>query len=372
MYRKIINSKKFTLSRRLIRLFKYIYASKLGVLAFKDRYKLSDRRGFVVKNKLSKDFIKSYKKKWSVFGKKVEIQSLQRSLQISGKVDINIVPEDIFSSDIEPTLNSTSGLRLLEHKSIYNKWFDNNYFPKAYLHKINNVYYDDNLIAIKNIGDFLKDLKLPEKVVVKISTDSSGGRGVFFVDSYTIYELLKKHENIVVQEFIKQHEHVSSLYEHGISSIRVCVYRSVQNGDINILNTSLRMGKDGSLDNETAGGIVNSLNKNGELNDYAVDKYGIKYFEHPNSKIVFRGFKLPFFSNLKKVSCEIMNQIPFANLASLDLCLDSEGRWRVIEVNLSYQTIRFAQYAGQSFFSEFTDEVIKYSLKNHWILNPNK
>jgi hypothetical protein len=49
-------------------------------------------------------------------------------------------------------------------------------------------------------------------------------------------------------------------------------------------------------------------------------------------------------------------------LAGWDMSLDDQGRWRCIEVNLEGNTIRFAQYAGQPFFGEFTDEVIDYCL----------
>lgn len=53
-------------------------------------------------------------------------------------------------------------------------------------------------------------------------------------------------------------------------------------------------------------------------------------------------------------------------LASLDVFLDRENNWRVLEVNLSGQTIRFSQYGGEPFFGRFTDEVIEYCRSRPW------
>jgi hypothetical protein len=57
-------------------------------------------------------------------------------------------------------------------------------------------------------------------------------------------------------------------------------------------------------------------------------------------------------------------QVYLARVVGFDVCLDAEGRWRFIEVNINGHTIRFAQYAGEPFFGPFTDEVIRYCREN--------
>lgn len=168
--------------------------------------------------------------------------------------------------------------------------------------------------------------------------------------------------NLVVQEKLKQSSKISRFNPDSINSIRVCLLKV--DGEFVVINTSLRMGKDGSLDNETAGGIVCSISEEGKLNNFAVDKFCSKYFFHPNTEVVFDGEIIPFYPSLISTSQKIAKNIFNTDLISLDMCLDDKGVWRCIELNLFGQTIRFAQYAGKPFFGEYTDYVINKIAKN--------
>jgi hypothetical protein len=130
-------------------------------------------------------------------------------------------------------------------------------------------------------------------------------------------------------------------------------------GVFEVLNNTMRFGIDGGLDNETSGGIVCNIDGNGNFRDYAVNKYGVKYFEHPNSGFVFKGKEVPFYHELLEISKKISNELILCDLVSLDMALDRNNKWRCIEINLGGQTIRFAQYAGEGFFGKYTDEVIE-------------
>ena len=113
--------------------------------------------------------------------------------------------------------------------------------------------------------------------------------------------------------------------------------------------------------------LLTLINKNGELNGFSVDKLGGKYDIHPDTKQPFDG-PIPDFKDLIMLAKNIAKKIFYSRLLSLDFCKDAEGSWRAIEINLFGQTIRFAQYAGQPFFGEFTDEVVEYCKTNHWVL----
>jgi len=160
---------------------------------------------------------------------------------------------------------------------------------------------------------------------------------------------------------LKPHPYFKQFHDFGLNTIRACLYRSVKTGKIHMLNTTLRIGKDGHLDNETQGGLVCNIHEHGKLNDYVVDKYGKRFYEHPNSKIKFADCEpLPAYQALEEISIKLAEMVPYTHLYSLDLAMDEHGEWKLIEMNLKYQTIRFAQYAGRPFFAEFTDEVIEY------------
>ena len=54
------------------------------------------------------------------------------------------------------------------------------------------------------------------------------------------------------------------------------------------------------------------------------------------------------------VAIKIATDLYFTRLSSLDMCMDRNGVWRVIEINLAgHQTIQLSQYAGEPFFGSF-------------------
>jgi hypothetical protein len=178
-------------------------------------------------------------------------------------------------------------------------------------------------------------------------------------------DCIGNYDDFVVQEIIQQHDFYAQFNQVGLNSFRVYLYRSVIDNSLNILSISLRMGRGGGLDNETAGGIHVFINEDGFMNGYAVDKFGTKYFKHPDTGLKF-DMKIPDFDGLKTFASKIAGQVFLTNIIGLDLCMDKNGNWRAIEVNTTGHTIRFAQYGGKPFFGDFTDEVIEYCRSNHW------
>lgn len=329
----------------------------LQTKAFEKRYSNVDCSLF--QKDLNEDVVNKYKDRWKGFGVKVEINTFLLCYNLSNNINYDIVPENIFSGIIEPSLNNYKQLSFISIKNIYEKWFGNaSLFPKSYLHKIDNVYYDKSFNVVEDIHYYLDNSKLIYPIICKPSIGTAGGEGVKILNSLEeIKESLNTYENLVYQEKILQNSFIDEI-NPGMSSIRTCLYRA-KNGKFKVLNNSIRFGVDGGLDNETAGGIVCNINEAGRLNDYALSKYCAKYIEHPNSKLLFSEVSIPFYENLSEVAESIANEIPLANLVSLDMCLDINDKWRCIEINLGRQTIRFAQYAGVGFFGDYTDEVIR-------------
>jgi hypothetical protein len=106
---------------------------------------------------------------------------------------------------------------------------------------------------------------------------------------------------------------------------------------------------------------VCSASPDGCLNDYAVDKFGSKYSAHPDTHVVFSSKEvLPDFEALLALARRTAGDVYRARLVSLDACFDESETWRLIEVNLFGQTIRFSQYAGRPFFGAHTGEIVDY------------
>src|SRR5690606_22602192 len=145
----------------------------------------------------------------------------------------------------------------------------------------------------KNIDIFIDDFDIHYPIVLKPSVDSFGGKDIYFIKNKEELKITHRNfTNLVVQEKIEQSKLMSKFNPDSINTIRVCLLKV--DGDFQVINASLRMGKDGSLDNETAGGIVCNIFTDGKLNSYAVDKQCRKFKEHPNTHIVFDEEFLPY------------------------------------------------------------------------------
>lgn len=304
--------------------------------------------------------------RWSQFGVRIRLDTLRLCHAISGKADPLIVPEEIFAADIDRCLNQHEWAPLLSHKSLCTQLFGGGLFPTSYLHRMGGQYFDADLKQITSecARAHLSTLKYP--VVLKPNTGTSGGEGVVFPkNADELWDYYSQSPDCIVQQILAQHPFFAQFNSHGLNTIRLYTYRSVRTNDVHVLNAALRMGCNGSLDNETSGGIVCCLNDSGELNDFALDKYACKFERHPDSAIQFGAhLSVPSFQALKDLACDLVNKIPFAHLIGWDFILDDQGDWRCIELNLAGHTTRFAQYAGIPFFREFTEEVISYCVRH--------
>jgi len=328
--------------------------------SFYKRHKAIYSNGEIERLPLTDNEKKVYREYWSLISPLVNLRTVEITKSLTGVFNKYIVPEEFYALYFEPYLNNDKSVRFLQNKSIYNKWFNEGLFPKDFFHKIDNVYYTCDFNIINDIEDYINKNVFEDDfpLVIKPNKDSYGGADIHFVNSKNeIKNIIKVHHSLVVQEKLEQSELINEFNRDSINTVRVCIYKD-KKGSMHILNTSIRMGKDGSLDNETAGGIVCNIKSTGLLNNYAVDKYARKYFQHPNSAFVFKNKHFPLYEELQNVSKAIAQDIIGGQLISLDMALDSDNKWRCIEFNLFGQTIRFSQYAGDGFFSNFTDEII--------------
>jgi hypothetical protein len=369
MYRKILSNKTLPFRERIKRLLAYISKRRGANITWgKSFNKIFDLHPDykIPADKLTEKEHKSY---WSFFNKRTNISTLRVCKNISGVANSKFIPEEIFFADIEPTLNHTLEIEYLAFKSFYNRWFPGNIFPYAFFHKVDGEWLDHDLnpISFSEVQSLAKTLEYP--VVMKPSRDSYGGEGVLFpLNADNLIAFAENKKNFVVQEKIKQHPFFAQFHEFSLNTIRVHVYRSVIDNKLHIINAALRVGLGGnSLDNVTAGGIATVINNDGYLNGFAVDKYGKKYYKHPDTGLDFNK-KIPDLDRLKEISVSIAHKIFYARLVGLDMCYDSESRWRMIEINAFEGTIRAAQYYGNLFFGEFSDEVYNYCRINHWAL----
>jgi hypothetical protein len=301
---------------------------------------------------------------WRRFGK-VRLDTLRVCYHIARQADYRIVPEEIQASTLERCLNAGVFPHFLCHKGYYERLYGA-IFPHVFFQRIEGLLVDSDLrpIDASQVAALLTTLPYP--VVFKPSIDSSGGRGLAFPrDAKELSALLGTGPNFVVQETLLQHSFFGEYNPAGLNTLRVYVYRSVRDESFHVLNVTARFGRGGSLDNETAGGIVASVNSDGRFRGFALDKYGERFVVHPDSGLPFeQSRQIPNYPSLIGCATRLAASIPLLRLIGFDFCLEPDLTWRCIEINSLGSTIRFAQYHGKPFYGPFTDEVLDYCLRH--------
>jgi len=370
MYKRIILSKNLSTKEKIKRVLTYYFRLRGARIVWNTYWAKVNRITPAYRQAAEPEIEKAHIRYWKPFRRKVNPASLRVGRNISGHVDPKCIPEEVFMTDIEPTLNATPSAVYLSFKSFYNHWFLGDIFPRDYLHNIDGEWLDHDLnpITSEQVKSIAGTLSYP--VVLKPNRDSYGGSNIYFPKSSAeLMELLNGKKNFLVQEKLTQHSFFNQYNAHGINSVRVNLYRSVVDNQLHIVNLAFRMGVGGSLDNLTSGGIGVMIRKDGRMDGFALDGKGRKVLKHPDTGITFDK-QIPDFENLRRTCLQVAAKILYARIICLDLCYDSEGRWRMIEVNINGTTLMFAQFHGVSFFDQYTDEVRDYCIKNHWILKP--
>ena len=136
----------------------------------------------------------------------------------------------------------------------------------------------------------------------------------------------------VVEELIEQASPMSDLHPESINTLRVFTFRT--NQEVEILGAAIRMGTGSAfVDNAGAGGIYVGIDVNeGIVNTIARDNIGNKYLKHPDTGVIFPGFKVPDWKEAKETLKEMALVIPNATMISWDLAYSVNG-WCMVEGN---------------------------------------
>jgi len=323
-------------------------------------------------------FLYNYKAYWKKYGLRVNSVYFTLYSNICNHQDINFIPENIYYSIIEPSMNNKIMSKMYSNKNLYDILYNCcAYLPLTIIRRIDNVYYNIDYKRVNDI-DVISVLSTFSKFIIKNSLDSGGGRSVEFFskkdrDTFInqkgdILSLryLNQHfiGDIIIQEYIQSHTYFSKFNSSSLNTVRVFTYRSVVDEEIKILHKIIRIGKEGSVvDNQAAGGISCGINNNGILNNFAIDKWGNKYFERGgytfNDQI-----KVPLYQEILDMAISIASKNHYCRLLGIDLCVDINKNVRLIEVNNSNNEINFYQMNNGSLFGDFSSEIINWSIKS--------
>ncbi len=151
------------------------------------------------------------------------------------------------------------------------------------------------------------------KVIYKPTT-RSGGKGVevFDFNSDNIretYDQIKALPDGLIEGFFKQHPDLQKFSLKSVNTMRIGTIVSydnipgVENGKVNIVYAGLRMGcGDKYVDNLHSGGIMTDIDiDTGVIITDGVDFDNNVYTTHPDTGTKIKGFKIPYFDEMKKM-----------------------------------------------------------------------
>lgn len=329
----------------------------------------------IIKKPIPKDFLAQNKKYWG----KLDILHSSKWAKIYHSIndidDYKYISEQTYYSEVEPRLNNASFSEAYSDKSFYSILFPGKYLPKIFLRCIDGVLYDESNQQI-DYNEIKELIANQSKLVIKKSVETGGGKGVdiytkneekfnLLLNSKNAIELLinKFGRNFIIQEYINQHSFFKTFNESSVNTVRILTYRSVISNEIFVINSVLRIGKKGAIvDNQASGGISCGVNiETGEINEFAIDKYGIKFKEF--NGVLFNKQIIPFFDKMKFIAIEVAEKYKYHRLLGFDFTIDSENNIKLIEVNNKNNEINFYQMNNGPLFGKFSDEILEHCLR---------
>ncbi len=175
-------------------------------------------------------------------------------------------------------------------------------------------------------------------VIVK-RIDGACGVGIYKYKSQDILsnqELLNslKKGGVILEEVAVNAEPIRSFSPSSLNTLRfvTCIDRS---GKPHIIATALRMGNGKShTDNIVTGGIACYVDiETGVLVTDGLNVEGKFFYEHPFSKIRFKGFQIPRWKEAKKLVLDLAMEVPEARFVGWDVVLTEKG-FDVLEGNI--------------------------------------
>ena len=354
-----------SLCDRLVVIFKFkkLFGSNRKRKTVASRVKLSFEEEKDIKSLWAGIKIKDYWFKWYKYKDQLESQQgLDRRILTVAPTHIShYIPDDLYFMFFCSYFSNIEACAALDDKNLYDLYFPGIKMPETLFRRINGCLLHKYYSPIKE-DKALEIIRGEETVVMKESVDSSGGKGVCFInridDDSVILKALCESENYIVQKVIRQHKVLSSIHSSSINTIRIVTLYF--QGEVRVLSGIVRMGiGESRVDNSSSGGIFCGITEDGHMKKYAYNKWLNCYSTHPTSGFVFDGTIVPGYDEAKGLCKDLhLRFIQLSRLISWDLAIDLDGTPVLIEPNFACGDIDFHQIANGPLFGDFTEIVI--------------
>ncbi len=194
----------------------------------------------------------------------------------------------------------------------------------------------------------LEELLGDRKHVFVKPIDAKKGKGIFSIDEEgsgfvvngnpkTQTELiglmrdLSNEQELIIQDKVVQHPSLSILHKESVNTLRVVTINHLHSSsanDIVYVGAELRVGcGESQTDNISAGGIKIGVNEDGKLHKFGFYRkpYGTKTTTHPDSKIVFENYQIPYFEEAVNRCKAFHAKLKEIHLVGWDVAITENG-----------------------------------------------
>lgn len=213
------------------------------------------------------------------------------------------------------TYNNKDDFYLFDDKGKFNELF------KDFLKR------DYMIIDGDNFELFKKFVHKHKSIIVK-PLDGEGGHGVMKYEITedanirALYDTLIKCNQLLVEDCIKQHRHINSLYDGAVNTMRLFTFLDGDNAYV--VNSVFKIGNGGVTDNFSSGSMYTFLDDDGVVISPAIDQKDNVYEVHPLSGKNIVGFKVPFYKEACEMVKECAKVVPSVRYVGWDVAITNK------------------------------------------------
>lgn len=222
-------------------------------------------------------------------------------------------------------------IKKYNNKEYFNKFSNKVEFNKIFNKYLGRSYIDLSTCSFKEFKEFILD---KDKIIVKPISEC-GGKGIEVIEidknklknEYNvlkIYNKIVKNNQMLVEEYINQNSRLANIYSKSVNSLRILTFID-DTGNVRIMNSILKIGNNGNVDNFSSGGMYTFVNNEGIVYVPAIDEKGNIYSKHPITKENILGFHIPNYELVLPFVTELALVVPEVRYVGWDIVITEDG-----------------------------------------------
>ena len=185
----------------------------------------------------------------------------------------------------------------------------------------------------------LEDIVRHEINVMVKPIEDNGGKGIFHL-IVNNGKIIVKDKEISVDEFAEmvnngifllqmlidnQHEGMKKLFPGAVNTLRITLVKNGK-GDSELLGVMCMMGAHGAeCSNWHFGGVCANVKSDGTIDRYGYSMSDKRVLQHPDSGVVFEGYKIPYYDEAVALAKRCMNMFYGLKSVGWDVAITTNG-----------------------------------------------